>query len=48
MIEKPEAQSVIRINTPITQKGPILTRRSNGGQITGCQEERFRIVGRPG
>ena len=47
MIEKPAAQSVIRVNTPITQKGPVLTRCSNGGQITGGQEERFRIMGRP-
>ena len=47
MIEKPGAQSVIRINTPIAQKGPVLTRCSNGGQITGRQEERFLIMGRP-
>src|SRR5262249_19784592 len=47
LIEKPGAQSVIRINAPITQKGPVLTRCSNGGQITGRQEERFLIMRRP-
>ena len=47
MIEKPGGQSIIRINAPVTQKGPVLTRCSNGGQITGRQEERFGIVGGP-
>src|ERR1051326_9615728 len=46
MIEKPGAQSVICINAPITQKGPVLTRCRNSGQITGGQNKRFLIMGR--